>query len=97
MGSIIGDRFLKIFKSKSIETKDRFLTGIEKIYYSKEEQIEFTDEEYIKQLKGEIKAEAGPIARRLKDYLSHYAEINAIKLADLKQRSFEEYVQMILQ
>jgi hypothetical protein len=28
MGSIISDRFLKIFKSKSIETKDRFLTGI---------------------------------------------------------------------
>jgi hypothetical protein len=47
LGSIINDRFMKIFKSKSIEIKDKFLTGIEKIYYTKDEQIKFTDEEYI--------------------------------------------------
>lgn len=34
---------MKIFKSKSIEEKDKFLTGIEKMYYTKEEQIRFTD------------------------------------------------------
>lgn len=28
IGSIINDRFMKIFKSKSIEIKDKFLTGI---------------------------------------------------------------------
>ncbi len=67
------------------------------MYYSKAEQIEFTDEEYIKHLKGEIKSEQGPIAKRVKNYLNHYVEINSIKLGDLKQRSFEEYVEMILQ
>jgi hypothetical protein len=42
--SIISDRFAKIFKSKSLELKDRFLVGNEKLYYTKEEQLKFTDE-----------------------------------------------------
>jgi phosphopantetheine adenylyltransferase len=43
MGSIISDRFLKIFKSESIKEKDRFLVGIETSEYTKQEQIEFTE------------------------------------------------------
>ena len=43
MGSIISDRFLKIFKSESIKEKDRFLVGIETSEYSKQEQIDFTE------------------------------------------------------
>jgi hypothetical protein len=43
VGSIISDRFLKIFKSESIKEKDRFLVGIETSEYSKQEQIEFTE------------------------------------------------------
>ncbi len=42
ISSIVGDRFGKIFKSESIKTKDKFLTGIENIEFKKEEQIWFT-------------------------------------------------------
>lgn len=48
ISSIVGDRFGKIFKSESIKTKDKFLTGIENIEFKKEEQIWFTYENYIK-------------------------------------------------
>lgn len=72
VGSIIGDRFMKIFKSKSIETKDKFLTGIEKMYYTKEEQISFTAREYITPLLEEIVQPTSPVSKKLIKYLSNY-------------------------
>ena len=95
--SIISDRFMKMFKSKSIEVKDRFLTGIEKIEYTKEEQIKYTDIEYIDDVRKALKQEPVSASKKVNNYLAHYAEINMIKLSDLKHRSFEEYVDVILQ
>lgn len=37
--SVIGDFFRKKVKSKEFEEKDRFLTGIEIVNYSKAQQI----------------------------------------------------------
>jgi len=38
-GAIVGDRLTRIFNSKSIEEKDRFLTGVERVDFSKREQV----------------------------------------------------------
>ena len=95
--SIISDRFMKMFKSKSIEVKDKFLTGIEKIEYTKEEQIKYTDTEYIDDVRKALRQEPVAASKRVSNYLSHYVEINKIKPGDLKHRSFEEYVEVILQ
>jgi hypothetical protein len=66
------------------------------MYYSKQEQINFTDKEYITPLLGDLK-QGTPVAKKVRNYLSHYVEINEIKQSDLNKRSFEEYVEMILQ
>lgn len=95
--SIISDKFSKIFNRKSIEEKDKFLVGIENMYYTKEEQINFTDKEYIAPLKNEFRQSTSSLTKRVKNYLSHYLEINNIRLTDLNKRTFEEYVEMILQ
>ena len=96
VGNIINDKFKKIFKSKSYEEKDKFMTGIEKMYYSKKEQVKFTDEEYIPLVLKEMKG-SGKVVKGVRNYLSHYVEINMVKLGELKERSFREYVEMILQ
>ena len=88
---------MKIFKSKSLERKDKFLTGIEKMYYTKEEQVKFTDQEYIPAVLKGMREEPAKSVKIVRNYLSHYVEINRVKLSDLKQRSFKEYVEMILQ
>lgn len=67
------------------------------MYYTKEEQITFTDEAYNSEIKNLIKAEPEKVAKKVKDYLGHYVEINMVRRADLKQRSFREFVDMILQ
>lgn len=90
--SIISDKFSKIFNRKSIEEKDKFLVGIENMYYTKEEQINFTDKEYIAPLKNEFHQPTSALTKRVKNYLSHYVEINNIRLTDLNKRTFEEYV-----
>jgi hypothetical protein len=38
-----------------------------------------------------------PEGKRVKNYLSHYLEINAINPTDLQNRNLEEYVRIILQ
>ena len=73
------------------------MTGIEKIEYTKEEQIKFTDSEYIEDVRQVLRQEPVAASNKVNNYLSHYAEINMIKLGDLKHRSFEEYVEVILQ
>ena len=73
VSSIISDRFSKIFNKKNIEQKDNFLVGIENIYYTKEEQINFTDKEYITPLLFQLKSKEQPAAaKKVKNYLSHY-------------------------
>lgn len=47
MGSIIGDRFTKIFNNSEIKLKDKFLVGIENHEFSKTDQIKFTYDKYI--------------------------------------------------
>ena len=73
------------------------LTGIEKIEYTKEEQIKYTDTEYIDDVRKALRQEPVAASKRVSNYLSHYVEINKIKPGDLKHRSFEEYVEVILQ
>lgn len=97
VSSIISDKLSKIFNRKTIEEKDKFLVGIESMYYTKEEQINFTDKEYITPLMSEFKQANTALAKRVKNHLSHYVEINNIRLTDLNKRTFEEYVEMILQ
>ena len=97
VGSIIGDRFLKIFSAKSIETKDKFLTGIEKMYYTKEEQVAFTAKEYIAPLRQEIANPQSAASRTLQRYLSNYERINAIRLADIREKNFVDYVETMMQ
>ena len=67
------------------------------MYYTKEEQIAFTDDAYISVIKDHIKGEPEKAAKRVRNYLSHYADINNVKRENLKERSFREYVDMILQ
>lgn len=97
VSSIISDKFSKIFNKKSIEEKDKFLVGIENMYYTKEEQINFTDKMYITPLMTDFHQSTSVLTKRVKNYLSHYVEINNIRLTDLNKRTFEEYVEMILQ
>lgn len=97
VSSIISDKFSKIFNKKSIEEKDKFLVGIENMYYTKEEQISFTDMMYITPLMTDFHQSTSALTKRVKNYLSHYVEINNIRLTDLNKRTFEEYVEMILQ
>lgn len=88
VSSIISDKFSKIFNRKSIEEKDKFLVGIESMYYTKEEQINFTDKEYITPLMSEFNQSNTALTKRVKNYLSHYVEINNIRLTDLNKRTF---------
>lgn len=97
VSSIISDKFSKIFNKKSIEEKYKFLVGIENMYYTKEEQISFTDMMYITPLMTDFHQSTSALTKRVKNYLSHYVEINNIRLTDLNKRTFEEYVEMILQ
>jgi hypothetical protein len=62
------------------------------VYYTKQEQINFTDKEYITSLIGSINQTNAIVSKKVKNYLSHYVEINNIKIEDLNKRSFEEYV-----
>ena len=73
------------------------MTGIEKIEYTKVEQIKFTDSEYIEDIRKALRQEPVAASKKVNNYLLHYAEINMIKLGDMKHRSFEEYVDVILQ
>ena len=62
------------------------------MYYTKEEQVLFTSEEYIGKIRADIRPEPSIYSKSIKNYLSHYEEINLIKLEDLKKRTFQEYV-----
>jgi hypothetical protein len=82
--SIIGDRLGRIFHPNHLSTKDKFLTGLETIEFSKEEQIEYTYSNYIKQLIVHNNCQNTGVI----DRLSNYREINEIKVEDLRNKIF---------
>ena len=64
------------------------MVGIETMYYTKEEQINYTDKDYITPLMNEINQSNSALTKRVKNHLSHYVEINNIRLTDLNKRTF---------
>jgi hypothetical protein len=48
ISAIVGDRVSRIFSPNSIRTKDKFLTGVEGLEFTKQEQIDYTCKNYIK-------------------------------------------------
>ena len=54
MGSMLKDWFSKKINKEEFKQKDKFLTGIEKEDYSKEEQILYTHSYYLDQIQEKV-------------------------------------------
>lgn len=54
MKSIVFDWFAKKITKDSFKEKDRFLTGVEALEYSKEDQIDFTSQYYEQYIKSKL-------------------------------------------
>ena len=74
----------KIFNSTKKNSRDAILSGNEKIDFSREEQIAFTQNEYI----GYIIKDMNPRDIRLIKILTKYDQINMIKLQELETVTF---------
>ena len=88
MGSIIGDRFSKIFNNSEIKMKDKYLGGIENLEFSKNEQIKFTFDKYIHPSLEEIVNKN----KTVHTYMSKYVPINLIEISDLNNIKFPQKV-----
>lgn len=96
ISSIVNDGFSKIFKRESMKTKDTFLGGIENSDFSKDEQIAFTFEEYIKPLLGQMDEKTVEGNREVVRRLEQYVNINSIRLKELKDTKFAERVDKLI-
>lgn len=81
-----------MFKSTSFKEKDKFLTGVENCDFTKQQQIWYTYEQYIRQLMPLMKNK--DIKARAK--MENYKEINDIAVKDLKDKKFYDRVQEII-
>ncbi len=71
MFSIVGDFFRKKIDKDNFSEKDNFLTGIEIINYSKEEQIAYTYKYYTSNIQKKIEGVSNllNVVKRLNKYL----------------------------
>lgn len=93
VGSIVMDWFSKKINKNQFNEKDRFLTGIERIEYTKAEQIRFTVVHYEDKIRETI-IKYKNISSIVKK-MDKYSSIMEVELDTLTKKgiNFEEYVQ----
>jgi hypothetical protein len=86
-GSIIGDFFKKTVSKTSFSEKDNFLTGIEVINYSKDQQIDYTFAYYTANIQNKLQPvnNLSNVVKRL----NHYVQINKITRQQLDEQKKE--------
>ena len=76
--SMVSDWFSKKWSNRDFKEKDRYLTGIEKIEYTKEEQINFTSHYYTTNLKEIIAKSKNSVS--IQNRLNSYCDIMKISV-----------------
>jgi hypothetical protein len=76
---IFKDAFSKLFSSTTFKEKDKYLTNIEGIDFTREDQVRFTYEKYLVDVINELKGNPDD-ERQMKNKFKAYRQINEIKL-----------------